>query len=76
MESCLNSSPFFPVSSDPDDLSVITLANFLIGWTLGAIPESTIHEVYSMELSFEPGTLRSQRRDLTARPPWPQHTAG
>ncbi|GBN43220.1 hypothetical protein AVEN_238349-1, partial [Araneus ventricosus] len=38
IEACLNSRPLVPVSSDPDDLSVITPANFLIGSTLDAIP--------------------------------------
>ncbi|GBO10876.1 hypothetical protein AVEN_32929-1 [Araneus ventricosus] len=39
IEEGLNSRPFVSISSDPDDLSVITPANFLIGSTLDAIPE-------------------------------------
>ncbi|GBL82729.1 hypothetical protein AVEN_209998-1 [Araneus ventricosus] len=39
IEACLNSRSLVPVSSYPDDLSVITPANFLIGSTLDAIPE-------------------------------------
>ncbi|GBM20678.1 hypothetical protein AVEN_150654-1 [Araneus ventricosus] len=42
IEACLNSRPLVPVSSDPDDLSVITPANFLIGSTLDAIPERDV----------------------------------
>ncbi|GBN02314.1 hypothetical protein AVEN_66173-1, partial [Araneus ventricosus] len=42
IEACLNSRPLVPVSSDPDDLSVITPANFLIGSTLDAIPERNV----------------------------------
>ncbi|GBN46304.1 hypothetical protein AVEN_246835-1 [Araneus ventricosus] len=42
IEASLNSRPLVPVSSDPDDLSVITPANFLIGSTLDAIPERDV----------------------------------
>ncbi|GBN08256.1 hypothetical protein AVEN_73978-1 [Araneus ventricosus] len=42
IEACLNSRPLVPVSSDPDDLSVATPANILIGSTLDAILERDV----------------------------------
>lgn len=39
IESCLNSRPITPMSSDPSDLSYLTPGHFLIGDTLTSVPE-------------------------------------
>jgi hypothetical protein len=39
IEACLNSRPITPLSSDPDDLDVLTPGHFIIGEPLVSIPE-------------------------------------
>lgn len=42
IESCLNSRPLCPMTSDPDDLNVLTPGHFLIGDSLICAPETPI----------------------------------
>lgn len=50
-EACLNSRPLTPVSTDPNDLSVLTPGYFLIGDSLLAIPEPDISDINTNRLS-------------------------
>lgn len=42
IESCLNSRPLCPMSSDPDDFDVLTPAHFLIGEPTNSIPQKDL----------------------------------
>lgn len=50
-EACLNSRPLTPVSTDPNDLSVLTPGYFLIGDSLLAIPEPDISDINTNRLT-------------------------
>lgn len=44
IEACLNSRPLCPMTSDPDDLTVLTPGHFLIGAPLRTVPERNLAE--------------------------------
>jgi hypothetical protein len=44
VEACLNSRPLTPLSSDASDITALTPAHFLLGSTLGLVPEPPIDE--------------------------------
>jgi hypothetical protein len=44
VEACLNSRPLTPHSSDASDITALTPAHFLVGSTLGLVPERPIDE--------------------------------
>ncbi|XP_055527072.1 uncharacterized protein LOC129719702 [Wyeomyia smithii] len=45
IESQINSRPLLPLSEDPNDLSALTLAHFLIGTTMNALSDSDLRQV-------------------------------
>lgn len=45
IEACMNSRPLFPISSDPNDLSVLTPAHFLVEGSLTSLPEADLTDV-------------------------------
>lgn len=51
IESILNSRPLCPLTNDPDDLSVLTPAHFLIGESLTTIPEPSLEHLQASRLS-------------------------
>ncbi|XP_063913248.1 uncharacterized protein LOC135129911 [Zophobas morio] len=51
IEACLNSRPLTPLSSDPNDLSILTPGHFLIGEPLTSFPEYDVTEVPINKLS-------------------------
>jgi hypothetical protein len=51
IEAVLNSRPLCPVSSDPNDLEVLTPGHFLIGQPLTALPEYPFKDVKLSRLS-------------------------
>ncbi|XP_067142348.1 uncharacterized protein [Centruroides vittatus] len=51
IEACLNSRPLTALSSDPNDLTVLTPGHFIIGDSLSAIPEPDLTSINSNRLS-------------------------
>lgn len=51
IEACMNSRPLCPVSDDPDDLSVLTPAHFLIGDNLLCPPRPSLLDIHTSRLS-------------------------
>ena len=51
VEACLNSRPLCAISCDPEDLSVLTPGNFLIGCALTAVPEPDLTHIKLNRLS-------------------------
>lgn len=51
VEAVLNSRPLCPVSSDPNDLEVLTPGHFLIGQPLNAVSEYSLQDVKMCKLS-------------------------
>lgn len=62
IESCLNSRPLTPLSSDPDDLEIITPGHFLIHRPLAAIPEPSYEELPANRLDRYQQTQEYLRR--------------
>jgi transposase InsO family protein len=50
-EACLNSRPITPMSSDPNDTSVLTPGHFLIGDSLLSIPEPDLSNIPTSHLT-------------------------
>lgn len=51
VESCMNSRPLCPMSSDPRDLSPLTPGHFLIGEPMTAVPHREIFEIPTNRLT-------------------------
>ncbi|XP_074033764.1 uncharacterized protein [Leptinotarsa decemlineata] len=51
IEACLNSRPLYPISTDPNDLTPLTPAHFLIGESLTALPEPSLLNLKENRLS-------------------------
>ncbi|XP_076660655.1 uncharacterized protein LOC143364140 [Halictus rubicundus] len=84
IEAILNSRPLTPLSSDPNDLSVLTPAHFLIGDTLNGIPDYEISNIPSGRLSswqhvqkmrhhFWQRWRKEYLHELTTRKKWHKH---
>ncbi|XP_043263007.1 uncharacterized protein LOC122403517 [Colletes gigas] len=52
IEAILNSRPLTPLSCDPNDLTALTPAHFLIGGSLSSIPELDVQDVHTNRLSM------------------------
>ena len=50
VESCLNSHPLTPLSSDPRDLNPLTPGHFLIGDALTALPQPNLRDITKTRL--------------------------
>ncbi|XP_076646848.1 uncharacterized protein LOC143355683 [Halictus rubicundus] len=84
MNTILNSRPLTPLSSDPNDLSALTPAHFLIGDTLNSMPDYDISNVPSGRLSswqhvqkmrhhFWQRWSKEYLHELTTRKKWHKH---
>ncbi|XP_058817497.1 uncharacterized protein LOC131680803 [Topomyia yanbarensis] len=62
IESCLNSRPLTQLSSDPNDLEVLTPGHFLVHRSLAAIPEPSLEDVPSNRLDRWQQTQEYVRR--------------
>ena len=81
IEAILNSRPLTPISSDPNDLSVITPGHFLIGDPLTSLPEpnhnnlpsnrlSTWQHIIKMKQHFWKRWHQEYLNELTTRTKW------
>nr|XP_022908285.1 uncharacterized protein LOC111419670 [Onthophagus taurus] len=61
IEAILNSRPLSPLSTDPNDLTLLTPAHFLIGRTLSAPPDPSLDHVKLSRLSHYHYTQRIQQ---------------
>lgn len=52
IESCLNSRPLCPISTDPDDFEILTPGHFLIGRSLRALPQPSVLEIQTNRLAY------------------------
>lgn len=52
IESCLNSRPLCPISSDPDDFEILTPGHFLIGRPLRALSQPSVLEIPTNRLAY------------------------
>ncbi|GBL82097.1 hypothetical protein AVEN_50652-1 [Araneus ventricosus] len=66
IEACINSRPLTPLSSDPSDISALTLGHFLIGSSLLDLPEPTNAQP-KLLLSVRWQTIQDQRKQFWSR---------
>ncbi|KOX80083.1 hypothetical protein WN51_08987, partial [Melipona quadrifasciata] len=76
VESCMNSRPLHPMSSDPADLNPLTPGHFLIGRPLTALPHHDVTDVKTNRLSrFQLLQCSSIFHQLQQRHKWRSSTS-
>ncbi|CAK9799145.1 hypothetical protein ANTPLA_LOCUS1910 [Anthophora plagiata] len=86
IEGILNSRPLSPLSSDPNDLQVLTPGHFLIGESLTSLPETNLAELPSNRLSLWQHTQKIKQHfwarwykeyinELNIRSKWQKNTS-